>query len=367
MRRQWSIAAMSVVLAAAVAAHEGSASAAAPEAPPPAAKSQSQATVTPPATEQPAAPPASQTVQTRAKVKVGQDLAVFPEAFPAVIRNDRLYVPIRFFEHVGIQAQVSSYDATGEADLLIKNFRSSIQMKIGQELYRYFLYKNEQNYSRTAAGMAPYWEGGQPMVPLRPVAEALGLEVSWDSADRAAILLTDDAYRANLHTAQEWQSWLGDLPADEDYETVAAISEDEMKRYIDEGKLEILDYKLVSKYKAVVLEIRGEEASVYAVLRSRNGKLKSEDVTYWTDADAEGFSAKRGYGFVGLVIHETGQPRGIEYGIVNTYFNQGEVKKEKVTFEPGKNGLLVKLPTASAAGTVYFYGKNGYSHEVRFW
>src|SRR5690606_16272567 len=125
--------------------------------------------------------------------------------------------------------------------------------------------------------------------------------------------------------------------------------------------------KLVSKYKTIVLEVRGEETSVYAVQRSRNGKLKGEDVTYWTDADEEGFSAKRGYGFVGIVIHEKGQSREIEYSIVNTSYNQGEVKKEKVTFEAGKLGLLVKLPTANAAGTVYFYGKNGYSHEVRFW
>ncbi len=368
MRRQWSCAALAALLAVTGMASAAPVSAANLE------SSIAAASATPPASAPPhSAPPATTTppaapVQTSpAKVKIGGELVAFPQAYPAVIRQDRLFVPIRFFEHAGIQAQVSSYDATGEADLLIKNFRSSIQMKIGQETYRYFLYKDEQNFTRTAAGMSPYWEGGQPMVPLRPVAEALGLEVSWDSKDRAAVLLTDDAYRGNLHTAKDWSAWLGDLPADENYESVAAISDADIKQYILDGKLDILDYKLVSKYKAVVLEVRGEETSVYAILRSRNGKLKSEDVTYWTEADEEGFSAKRGYGFVGVVVHEKGQSHEIEYGIVNTYYNQGEVKKEKVTFDTGKFGLLVKLPTANAAGTVYFYGKNGYSHEVRFW
>jgi len=367
MRRQWSCAALAALLAIAGLASASPVSAASLG---PAASSASATppASTPPSSKPPATPPPASPVQTSpVKVKVGEQLITFPQAYPAVIRQDRLFVPIRFFEHAGIQAQVSAYDATGEADLLIKNFRSSIQMKIGQETYRYFLYKDEQNYNRTASGMSPYWEGGQPMVPLRPVAEALGLEVSWDSKDRAAVLLADDAYRSNLHTAKDWNDWLGDLPADEDYEAVAAISDEDIKQYILDGKLDILDYKLVSKYKAVVLEVRGEETSVYAILRSRNGKLKSEDVTYWTDADEEGFSAKRGYGFVGIVVHEKGQSHEIDYGIVNTYYNQGEVKKEKVVFDSGKFGLLVKLPTANAAGTVYFYGKNGYSHEVRFW
>lgn len=367
MGRHWSCAALAALLAVAGIGSAASVSAANLE------SSVSESSAAPPASTPPSSappattPPAVPVQTTKAKVKIGQELISFPEAHPAVIRQDRLFVPIRFFEHAGIQAQVSSYDTTGDADLLIKNFRSSIQMKIGQENYRYFQYKNEQNYTRSAAGMAPYLEGGQPMVPLRPVAEALGLEVTWDSTDRAAVLLADDAYRSNLHTAKDWSDWLGDLPADEDYESVAAISDEDIKQYILDGKLEILDYKLISKYKAVVLEVRGEETSVYTLQRSRNGKLKGEDVTYWTDADEEGFSAKRGYGFVGIVVHEKGQSHEIEYSIVNTSYNQGEVKKEKVTFDAGKFGLLVKLPTANAAGTVYFYGKNGYSHEVRFW
>lgn len=364
MRRQWSAAALAALLAIACSAVEAATAApadAAPPTAPPAATSRSEGTPPQAPMDRP------QTPSPQAKVKVGGELAVFPAAYPAVIRGDRLFVPIRFFEHAGIQAQVSSYEATGEADLLIKNFRASIQLKIGQETYRYFLYKDEQNYTKTAAGMAPYLEDGLPMVPLRPIAEALGLEVSWDSADRAALLLADEAYLGNLHTAQEWRDWLGELPANEAYESVPAITDAELVKFIQDQALAIPDYKLLSKYKAIVLEVRGEESSVYAVQRTRNGKLKSEDVTYWTDADEDGFSAKRAYGFVGVVVHEKAQAHEIGYGIVNTYYNEGEVKKEKVTFEGGKTGLLVKLPAASAAGTVYFYGNKGYSHEVRFW
>jgi len=303
----------------------------------------------------------------KAKVKINGSLVTFSDDYPAVIRDNRMFVPIRMFEHADIQAQITIYDTPDETNVLIRNFHAFVQMVIGQEEIRYYVYETDQNFNASSPGMAPYRESREVMVPIRPVAEALGFEVLWDQQERAALLQSDEAYRANLHTRSVWEDWLGELPAEEAYETVEAITDEEIAQYIRDKKLNILDYKHLSDYKTLVLEVRGDEMSAYAIQRTRNGNLKSEDVTYWTKADAKGFFVKRFGGYVGIAVHDQAVEYEIAYAVVNFFDLQGKAEPEKVTFEPGQKGKLIKLPANITSGIVRFYGQESYLHESRFW
>lgn len=302
-----------------------------------------------------------------AKVKINGSLVSFPNEYPAVIRHNRMFVPIRMFEHPDIQAQYSIYKMPDETDLLIQSFWGHIRMKIGQEQYSYFDYGTDQFFHVTASDMAPYLEGGVVMVPLRPVAEAFGFEVLWDQEDRTALLQSDEAYRENLYDRTEWEEWLGKLPAEKAYETVSPITDEEIVQYIRNKKLNIHDYMHLSDYNTLVLEVRDGRMSVYVVHRTRNGNLKSEDVKYWTGADEEGFFVNRSGGYVGIGMQDQASAHEITYAVVNFFDLNGKNERIKVTFETEQRGKLVKLPANITTGTVIFSGAGGFVHEVWFW
>lgn len=77
--------------------------------------------------------------------------------------------------------------------------------------------------------VAPYAQNGRVLVPVRFVAEALGLAVGWDQDTRTVLLYsssTDDSYRQALGDRTPQQAWLADVNGDGRKDVVAVYAPD---------------------------------------------------------------------------------------------------------------------------------------------
>lgn len=95
-----------------------------------------------------------------------------------VIRNGRLMVPATLLQSAGVQVTV---EASGKITLSrrIDTVTYTVVMNVDSTDYTW-------NNSAYQADVAPYKAGSTVMVPLRVVAPALGLGLSFNSADRTA-------------------------------------------------------------------------------------------------------------------------------------------------------------------------------------
>ncbi len=286
---------------------------------------------------------------------------------PHVLRKNRLYVPVGFFEHSSIQANIMEdyIDGTYSAILINHKTHLIIDSNLDYYIFSHFNDDNEERAIGKWGDSPPFVDKGKLMIPLRAVAEALGLQVEWDNRTRTATLISDKQYRDELESKEDWEEWMGEKPMDEDDASGAAITDEELNLYFKQENLFVIDYEIVSKYTAVVSTMNGSESLVFAVERLKNGGLGYESAI-GTSANEEGISVHRTHGFVSIVVYESAKEHEIEYCVIKTFLGKGEVKEEKLLFED-KQGFLVRMPEREVAGTVTFYGKNGFIHESRFW
>lgn len=110
----------------------------------------------------------------------GQELT-FTDVQPMIV-DGRTLVPVRgVFEHIGFSVQWN--DVTNTATLTRQNIL--ITVRRGDN----FLAVNGQ---RLTPDVPPQIVGGRFMLPLRAVADAAGVFVDWDGANRTVIILTGD-------------------------------------------------------------------------------------------------------------------------------------------------------------------------------
>lgn len=300
-------------------------------------------------------------------VMINGVLVPFTESHPALIRNNRLYVPADFFEHSAIQANVlvSEYHGNYYASMINQKVRMSVTSNGDSYTYLANELDNDAVYKVLWEDASPFVYRNRLMIPLRQTAERLGVQVGWNPATKTALLTTDETYQKNLDPAEDWKTWMGEKPIEEDDPSGAAITEEELKRYFAEENRPVEDYKILSRYSAAVLELEDDGILVYGVDRLRNGSLGAGGVGIHSGADEEGFSVHRTHGVVGLAVHDQAMKHEIEYAVVS-FYDQGHVQEVKLEFE-GRQGFLVPQPAPNAVGIVTFYGKNGFIHEARFW
>jgi Copper amine oxidase N-terminal domain. len=287
---------------------------------------------------------------------------------PFLVRDNRLFVPVDFFEHPSIQANTYEVDDEGIFYASLINHRTEVNIHTNWD---YFKHKNSDGISDD--GEIGEWKDASPivakgnlMVPLRTIAETLGLQVEWDITNKTVLLTTDKQYQVGLDPIEDWETWMGEKPMEEEDLSGVAITDDDIRHFFKQNDISAVDFKIVSKYAAVVLELDdSESSSVYALERLRNGELGT-GLSIVSRADEEGVTVKRTNGFVAIAVLNSAKDREFEYCIVKTYDDNGEAVKEKFSFEK-KQGILAPLNGEKTIGTVTFYGKKGFTHEVFFW
>ncbi len=291
----------------------------------------------------------------------------FANNHQALLRGNRVYVPIDVFEHPSIQANAWEHPAKeGYTGSLINH---KVQLTVDTTRTSYSYRDNETDSDKTMIaswnGSLPFVEENKLMVPLRIIAEHLGIQVKWNKKTNTISLFTDAEYRGQLDSAEDWEQWLGEEPMEEDDLSGEAVTEPELNAYFAANKLVIADYEIVSRYAAVALEIKQSESSVFTVDRRKNGQL-GWDMSIKTGADEAGFSVHRTNGFVSVAVYDEAMKDEAEYGVVTFFYGKGQSKTEKIYFE-GKSGFLVRVPDSDVTGTVKFYGKDGFIYEDTFW
>jgi hypothetical protein len=83
----------------------------------------------------------------------------------------------------------------------------------------------------------------------------------------AVNLSTNDEYRSNLESAEEWAAWLSEYPLSDDDPYGNAITEDEIDAYIAQHNTSIVDYAVISKYAAFVLQVTDADVEMFLVQR----------------------------------------------------------------------------------------------------
>jgi hypothetical protein len=285
----------------------------------------------------------------------------------AIMRNNRVYVPIGVFEHPSIQANVWVHPNEEEYTGSLINHKVQLTFDTTRTSFSYSDNETDNHKTTIASwnGSTPFVHDKELMVPLRAIAEKLGIQVKWNNKTSVASLTTDAEYREQLDTVEEWEDLLGEQPIEEDDLSGETLTEPELTAYFADNDLAIADYEIVSRYAAVVLEIDESESSVFTVERRKNGRL-GWDISIKSGANDEGFSVHRTNGFVSVAVYDDTLKQEAEYGVVTFYYGKGESKTEKIYFE-GKSGFLVKIPDSQVTGTVRLYGKNGSIYEDTFW
>ena len=99
---------------------------------------------------------------------------------PSIV-NGRTMVPMRaIFERFGMSVRYESATKSIYAD----NSGTSIVMQIGSKVFT-------KNGASIAMDAAPFIKNGRTLVPLRAIAEALDIQVAWDSANHAVQMTSD--------------------------------------------------------------------------------------------------------------------------------------------------------------------------------
>jgi len=302
------------------------------------------------------------------KVTVNGEPAVFPEGISPIAVNGRTYVPARFVLHPQIQGEYDLYEDEGRYELNVSGPLSLLFFSFGEQDPRFKILGNDDENMRLRElrGAVPFLRGEEPMIPLREAAEELGLEVGWDNASKTALVTSDETYRAELSSSEEWAEQVGQLPVDWDETEASAITEEELLAYIKEKGLKIADYKLDGKYAAVVLEVGEGEASTYGIRRLQSGELGREDILIYTGADEEGVSVKRSHGYLAVAIHDKAKKHRITSCVVSVT-EDGVARKLKFPLEEGGNGYLIPIGDKIQAGLVNLYGEDGFVYEKMFW
>ena len=311
---------------------------------------------------------------------------------PPQLINGRIYVDVGIFEHSDIQGDVQEFLEEDYTSVSITHFHSLIRIDLNSPVYRTDYLSSEEGLHWSDVPWKteiPFIENGSIMVPLREIAERLGIEVGWDNATRTAMLITDEAYRAELEPIDDWEHWIGVKPMKHNDPNGKAITEEELIAYFAENDYEVYDYKIIDHYTAIALtpyafeyseyedvdkeysddypgqfDIYGKDAIVlFEIQRLRNGEL-SLATGFGTGEDAEGFSVRAIWDYLSIVLYPKALEKEITHLTVDYYTS--DEQREVVTYQlDNKKGILIPIPDVSY-GTVKFYGKNNYYYETYF-
>ncbi|MGZ9584019.1 hypothetical protein [Paenibacillus marinisediminis] len=165
----------------------------------------------------------------------------------------------------------------------------------------------------------------------------------------------------------EYEQNLGEVPLAEEDTTGKPITEEELLGYIKSNGLEVFDYKIISRYAALVLEVEnGNEVSTYIIHRLQNGELESENGIITNECYGQDVFVKVSNGYLAAVILESGKQKKIEELRLIALDGEGQVHKENIMIND-RQGLLIPLPKWDYVyGRVHFIGSEDYYEEKDF-
>ncbi|TYP74544.1 copper amine oxidase-like protein [Paenibacillus methanolicus] len=279
--------------------------------------------------------------------------------------GNRLHVPISLFNHNQIQAQYNYYVYKGEAQIGVYNDLAGIDMILGQSIYFYYSWDDEGKQV-DLQNVVPYLDHNQIMVPLRFVAEILGIHVKWEASSSTVSLVTDVEFKSELLPADEWDAWMAEAPLPADDPDGEPIRAEEIDAYIAQNDLSIVDYTIVSKYAAVALDVSKEKAAMYRIQRQKNGGITQADSYISHEQDEEGLSVSGLGDYIGVGIHEAATEHAIESVLVIYFGREGKIGSTEYETE-GRKGFLIPWHKDATSAIVNFYGKDGFIHDIQIY
>ncbi|GGD86603.1 stalk domain-containing protein [Paenibacillus nasutitermitis] len=280
--------------------------------------------------------------------------------------GNRLYAPLELFNHPDIQAEFSIWeDDKGNRDLAIYNYRTSLSLRVGESFYSSTGTDSDTPESGDLGDTVPFEQNRNVLVPLRFVAERLGLSVNWNVSTNAVNLRTNDEYRSNLESAEEWAAWLSEYPLPDDDLSGNAITEEEIDTYIAQRNTSIVDYAVISKYSAVVLQITDLDVSMFLIQRLKNGGFGEESVRYGVDMPEDGLTVSSYGDYLGIGIHDNAAKANIDS--VEVIYRGEQGKLSDSTYPVGnKPGFLIPMPSEAILVSVVFYHEDELVNEIKF-
>jgi len=294
----------------------------------------------------------------------------FQDELPTLIEG-KTFVPTQLFEHPDIQADITKFIDNPYPHVFISHFNGALSIYPDKSDYMFSDYNEEIEDSDVWIDWkspTPYLSGSDIMVPLRAIAERIGISVDWDVATRTAIITTDDDFRAELESPEEWDDWLGMKPIELDDPSREAITEQELTEFAILSGLPVLDSRIIDKYTAVLLHIEEEDGveslTLKYVDRLKNGSLDwSMDLGMGDDGDD--VQVKRSGQLVSVGMFDQGLKKQFSHFEVSYKVHD---KRVTHTFDiAGKQGMFFDIPEEVTSGEITFFGKNGYTFETYFW
>lgn len=284
------------------------------------------------------------------------------------IKGGTLFVPVELFEHVDIQADITKHISKAYSSVFISHFNGAISIYPDQSEYVFNdLYIKSSDVKMKWNSLPPYLIDDDFMVPLRVLAEQMGLSVSWDITTNTANINSNAEYQAELESPEEWEAWQGTKPIALDDPSGKPITKDELMEYTKSTGLLLLDSKIIDKYTAEIICIE-EEDGVKSLMYTTVDRLKNGGlgwrVSIHSDENEEDVQVKRNGNLVSVGMFEQGLKRRFTHFEIS-YITHGV--RESIKYDiTGKQGLIVEIPLDVTGGSVIFYGKRGYMFSSYF-
>ncbi|MFX3635487.1 MAG: stalk domain-containing protein [Candidatus Pristimantibacillus sp.] len=127
------------------------------------------------------------------QVMINQQLVQFNGPHQPTITNNRVYVPVDFFEHSSIQANVFEHMNEGEVYSSLGNHKILLSIDTNWDSYFYSVGEDDRDNKMEGSwwNSPPFVQGSKLMVPLRIIAERLGVQVQWNTETQTAMLCKD--------------------------------------------------------------------------------------------------------------------------------------------------------------------------------
>jgi len=294
----------------------------------------------------------------------------FQGPLPALV-DGTTYVTTQLFEHPDIQADITEFLGSKYPTVYFSHFNGALDVYQDSSKYRFIDFNVDAEESESLIDWkspSPYLSEGDIMVPLRAIAERIGISVGWDVTTSTATLTTDEDFRAELESREEWAEWLGMKPIEFDDPSGVEITKEELIDFVSSTGLPVLDSRIIDKYSAVLLYIEVDDGVESLMLRDverlRNGNLDLGSTGLGMGDNEVDIKVKRIGDLVSVGMFKQGLDKEFTHFEVS-YYVQGETVA--VTYDiTDKQGMFIDIPEDVTSGGITFYGKNGYTFETYF-
>ncbi|MEC0124626.1 hypothetical protein [Paenibacillus pabuli] len=140
------------------------------------------------------------------------------------------------------------------------------------------------------------------------------------------------------------------------------LTKGEIHSYLKTHHLQYADVKIVNDHSALLVDVKGENASASMLTKSSKNKLVMQPNQYVWKEDEEGISIEKLGDYLCIVIHDKALIHDMDFVNI-VYWDDNKSERKDRYYWNGKRALIIPMPLKDGYIIVNLYGNDGFIHE----